>query len=57
MNMRNEVAGRPLKCWIEGVNDISNYGWRWFGLCRVRWVDGTQSLLFYWFRKTFILFG
>lgn len=55
--MRNELAGAPYKCWLKGVNDVDRWGWRKFGLCRVRWIDDENSWLLYLGNKTYIIWG
>jgi hypothetical protein len=44
-------------CWISGVNDTDLYGFRFFGIRRVRFTDGKNAWLFYWGRKQFILWS
>lgn len=56
-NMRNELGGTPLKCWIKGVHDCDEWGWKWLGLARVRWIDGENSWILYLGNRTYILCG
>lgn len=57
-DLMNEYSGAPLKCWLKGVHDMDVYGWiRWLAICRIRWVDGTNSWMLYLGRRTFRLLG